>query len=92
LLLCGDLDAQQSTRSKKSKKGLRALLRELSDDEDETANTGADVPDDPKRPWLRDFRAFMDAVEQVPDGWSAVKWWGVSVPTCYSYYPTNVMM
>jgi hypothetical protein len=82
LLLCGDLDARQSTQSKKSKKGLRALLRELSDDEDETENTGPDVPEDPKRPWLRPFRAFMDTVEQVPDGWSAVKWWGVSVPTC----------
>jgi hypothetical protein len=76
------LNAQQSKQSKKSKKGLRALLRELSDDEDENANTGPDVAEDPNRPWFRPFRAFMDAIEQVPDGWSAVKWWGVSVPTC----------
>ena len=64
---------------KKSKKGLRALLRELSDDEDETVNLGDNIPKDPNWPWLRHFRAFMDAVEQVPDGWSAVQWWGVRV-------------
>ena len=71
---------QESTQSKKSKKGLQALLRELSDDEEETANLGHDVPKDPNWPWLRHFRAFIDASEQVPDGWSVVKWWGVSVP------------
>jgi hypothetical protein len=81
LLLYGNLNARQSTQSKKSKKGLHALLRELSDDEDEIATSGHDVPEDPNRPWLRHFCAYMDAIEQVPDGWSAVKWWGVSVPT-----------
>lgn len=81
LLLSGNSDAQESIKSKKSKKGLRALLRELSDDEDNTTDTGPDIPEDPDRPWFRDFRAYMDAVEQVPDGWSAVKWWGVSLCT-----------
>jgi len=61
-------------------KGLHALLRELSDDEDDAmADTGPDVPDDPQRPWLRDYRAYMDVLEQVPDGWTAIQWWGVSV-------------
>jgi hypothetical protein len=79
LQLCGDSDAQTSMQTMKSKKGMRVLLRELSEDEDETTNMGPNVPEDPKRPWLRPFRQFMDAVEQVPDGWSAVKWWGVRV-------------
>jgi hypothetical protein len=69
------------TETKKLKKGMCALLHELSDDEDETVNIGPNVPEDPKRPWLQHFWAFMDAVEQVPDGWSAVKWWRVSAPT-----------
>ena len=60
---------------------MRALLCELSDDEDETMTMGPNVPEDSKRPWLWHFREFMDAVEQVPDGWSAVRWWGVSVLT-----------
>ena len=82
LLLCGDLDAQQLMWPTKSKKGFHALLRELSDDEDEITNMGHDIPEDPNQPWLRHFRAFMDAIEHVPDGWSAVKWWGVSIPNC----------
>ena len=58
---------------RKSKKGVHTLLRELSDDEDETMTMGPNVPENPKRPWLRHFRKFIDAVEQVPDGWSAVR-------------------
>jgi hypothetical protein len=78
LLLSGKSNTQESTKSKKSKKGLHALLRELSDGEDDTMDTGLDIPGDPKRPWYRDFQAYMDVLEQVPEGWSAVKWWGVS--------------
>jgi hypothetical protein len=59
-------------------KRLNALLRELSDDEDTTMDTGSDVPDDPQRPWIRDYRSYMDAPEQVPEGWTAIQWWGVS--------------
>jgi hypothetical protein len=62
-------------------KGLRTLLRELSDDEEDTVvDTGLDVPDDPQRPWLRDYRAYIDILEQVPEGWTAIQWWGVSIP------------
>ena len=57
---------------------MHALLWELSDDEDDALDIGLDVPDDPQRPWLQDFWAYMNVVEQVPDGWSTVKWWGVS--------------
>jgi hypothetical protein len=66
-------------------KGLRALLRELSDDEDATVDTGVDIPQDPQRPWFRDFCAYMDVHEQVPEGWTAIKWWGVSLSVRSSY-------
>jgi hAT family C-terminal dimerisation region len=57
------------------------LLRELSDDEEDAAtDTGLDVPDDPQRPWLRDYHAYVDVLEQVPEGWTAIQWWGVSIP------------
>ena len=65
-----------STSTKK--KGLRVLLRELSDEEDNVSDSGLDVPEDPQWPWLRDFYAYMNVQEQVPDGWTAIKWWGVS--------------
>jgi hypothetical protein len=85
LLLSKDLDRHESTTSKKSKKGLHALLRELSDDEDNPTNTAPDDSEDPDWPWSRYFRAYMDVLEQVPDGWSAIKWWGVSVRTEAQY-------
>jgi hypothetical protein len=63
----------------KKGQGVECALRELSDDEDNMMDTGSDVPDDPQRPWLHDFRAYMDASEQVREGWSAIQWWGVSI-------------
>jgi hypothetical protein len=70
---------KHSVRDSKGK-GLHTLLRELSDDEEEAAmDTGLLVPDDPQRPWLRDYLAYMDVLEQVPEKWSAIQWWGVSI-------------
>lgn len=77
----GGSTTRPSIQSKKGK-GLNALLRELSDDEEDTAmDTGLLVPDDPQRPWLHDYSAYLDpsVVEQVPKGWSAIQWWGVSI-------------
>ncbi|HWS83115.1 MAG TPA: hypothetical protein VN207_02530 [Ktedonobacteraceae bacterium] len=66
-------------------KSLHTLLRELSDDDEDTmADTGTDVPDDPQRPWLRDYRVYIDVPEQVQEGWTAIQWWGVSVPVAIS--------
>jgi hypothetical protein len=76
--LSGGSTTRSSAQSRNGK-GLHVLLRELSDDEEPTADARLDVPDDPQRPWLRDYRAYIDTLEQVPDGWTAVQWWGVSV-------------
>ena len=66
-----------TTQSRKGKK-INALLRELSDDDDNTVDIGVDILSDPQRPWLQDYHAYMDVIEQVPEGWSMIKWWGVS--------------
>jgi hypothetical protein len=77
-LLSGSSTAGPSVQPRKDK-GLNALLRELSDDEEDTTTvSGSDVPDDPQRPWIRDYRAYIDVPEQVPEGWTAIQWWGVS--------------
>jgi hypothetical protein len=55
-------------------KGLHALLQELSDDEDNEADTGVDIPNDPQHPWLWDYCAYIDVPEQVPKGWTAIQW------------------
>jgi hypothetical protein len=60
-------------------KELRALLRELSDDEEDVAVDTTDIPTDPQRPWLCDFCAYIDVREQVPEGWTAIQWWSVSL-------------
>lgn len=72
-----------STKSLKSK--LNNLLRELSDDESDDSNHADAHPtvlEDPNQPWLRDFRAYLDVVEYVPDGWTTIAWWGVSDSRC----------
>ena len=54
-------------------KGLCTLLQELTDDEEDAAvDTGVNVSDDPQRPWLRNYCAYVDVLEQVPEGWTAV--------------------
>jgi len=70
-----------TVKSTKKSKKVHKLLRELSSDEDDAVDIGLDhdIPDDPQRPWLQDYQAYMNIVEQVPDGWTAVKWWGVSL-------------
>jgi hypothetical protein len=72
-----------STQSGPSKR-LHMLLRELSDDEEDTMDTGTDVPDDPQWPWLRDYHAYVDVLKQVPEGWTAIQWWGISVTAAIS--------
>jgi len=78
-------------QSKKGK-GLHALLRELSDDEeDATVHLSLDVPYDPQRPWLHDYHAYMDVLEQVPEGYTAIQWWGVSFAVSISWRETNMI-
>jgi hypothetical protein len=81
MLLCSmDSDLQAATtKSQKPRKGINALLRDLSDDEDAPASTTPGISEDPERPWALCFHAYVDAPEQVPEGWSAIKWWGVSL-------------
>jgi hypothetical protein len=70
---------QPKSSPKIVKRGVNILLRELSDDEDDVAAHNHNMPDDPERPWVRHFQEYINAVEQVPDGWSTIKWWGVSL-------------
>jgi len=76
LALTGDLNAKQASQAKKKK--IHVLLQEFSNDEDTSFVAGPVMPEDPNRPWLQDFRAYLDIQEQVLEGWSTVKWWGVS--------------
>ena len=67
------MDCHESATSKKTKRGIHALLCELSDDED-SADSHPGVSEDPDQPWSWHFEAYMNVSEQVPDGWSVMKW------------------
>jgi hypothetical protein len=60
-------------------KRVQALLRELSDDEDAVSDIGADVPNDPQRPWLQDYQGYIDTIDQVPEDLTTIQWWGVRI-------------
>jgi hypothetical protein len=89
--MSGSSTARPSAQSKKNK-GPRALLRELSDEEDGMVSTGLDVPEDPKQPWLRDYHAYMDVLEQMLDGWNAIQWWGVSMSVSIPCQETDTIL
>ena len=67
----------QGTLPNRKAKKIHVLLRELSDDKDDMVDIGLDVLGDPQCPWLHDYHTYIDFIEQIPDGWSAVQWWGV---------------
>ena len=71
--------ASKSTQllSKKS-----SLLRELSDDEGDSAES----PLSNRVPWLEEFSRYYDAKENIPDGMSIVQWWGVHHHFIHSDY------
>lgn len=55
--------------------GIKALLRELTPEEDEEVYASPHA--DPSRPWLEEFREYLDTREGVPEQFSTVDWWGV---------------
>ena len=77
-VLSPDLGPQESATLKKTKRGIHALLHKLSDDEDNTTDSHPGVSEDHDQLWSQHFDAYMNVSEQVPDGWSVIKWWGVS--------------
>ena len=72
MLLSQDLDIPEASKSKKTKGGLPALLQELSNDKDNVTDTPPGILDDPGQPWSQHFSAYMNASEQVPNGWLAI--------------------
>jgi hypothetical protein len=39
---------------------------------------------DPNKPWLKEFNHYLNTVDEIPDGLTVVKWWGVSANSFYS--------
>jgi hypothetical protein len=63
---------------KNKKQGIKSLLRELSDDDEDGSNTAPAPSDDASKPWRAEFRRYIDAVHELSEGMTTIKWWGVS--------------
>jgi hypothetical protein len=68
---------------KKRNKKLAQLLAEDSADEDSEMASTPSLPVAPdvntNKPWLREFKQYIDGVDEVPNGMTIIKWWGVSL-------------
>jgi hypothetical protein len=76
---------------RKSKTGrLKKLICEVeSDSEDDMLDATETVAAcDPSKPWLLDFRRYIDTVEATPPSrMSTIQWWGVcNVEICWIQY------
>jgi hypothetical protein len=65
------------------------LLRELSESEDDgnvPTPSAADVPVDPRKPWLKDFNHYLNTFDQLAENQTIVQWWGVSLYSGFDIY------
>lgn len=67
---------------KKGNKKLARLLAEDSTDEEMDPSTPV-TPSDTSKPWLREFNRYIEGVDEVPNGMTITKWWGVSLSTTF---------
>ena len=75
---------------KASKKGHSKLAKLIARyDKSAQSSTAADAsstPPDPaaSKPWLTEFHQYLNGNDEVPDGMSIIKWWGVCIsPVCH---------
>jgi hypothetical protein len=74
----------QPTVKKSKTGGLKKLICEVeSKDEDDTPDIAASTANfDPSKPWLPDFKRYIDTLEETPpSGMSNIQWWGVCSDT-----------
>lgn len=67
---------------KKGNKKLARLLAEDSTDEEMDVPSTLATPSPHSstlKPWLREFKQYIDGVDEVPNGMSIIKWWGVRI-------------
>lgn len=84
----GAAGAPPATVKKRNKKLARLLAQDSTDEEMDIPSTSATPsPDsDTNKPWLREFKLYIDGVDEVPNGMSITKWWGVRLIHKYLNY------
>ncbi|KAJ7900762.1 ribonuclease H-like domain-containing protein, partial [Mycena olivaceomarginata] len=69
--------------NQKSQAPDKSGLRELTPDGDKDEPKLAEAHLDPTKPWRDEFQGYLDALESVPEGMTAIEWWGHN----YHWYP-----
>ena len=46
-------------------------------DTDSENEDGGDETLDPEKPWMGEFRQYLDTIDVVPNEMNIVRWWGV---------------
>jgi hypothetical protein len=77
--LYGAAGAPPAAVKKGNKKLARLLAEDSTDEEMDVPSTSATpLPDaDTHKPWLCEFKAYINGVDEVPNGMTITKWWGV---------------
>ena len=80
--------APPATVKKHNKKLTQLLAQDSTDEEMDIPLTSATPsPDsDTNKPWLREFKLYIDGVDEVPNGMTITKWWGVRLIHKYLNY------
>ena len=80
---------------KKGNKKLARLLAEDSADEemDVPSTSATPSPDsDTNKPWLHEFKQYIDGVDEVPNRMTITKWWGgKSIHQHLNYFSTDIL-
>lgn len=79
----GVAGAPQAAVKKGNKKLARLLAEDSTDEETDVPSTSGSanplLDSDAHKPWLREFNAYINGVDEVPNGMTITKWWGVGI-------------
>ena len=74
----GIAGAPPTTVKKGNKKLTQFLAKDSTDEEMDAPLAATPSPDSNiNKPWLREFNQYIDGADEVPNGMSITKWWGV---------------
>ena len=71
-------------RASKSQSRIGRLVRRNLDTDSEAEDNDNGINIDPLKPWMAEFRLYIDTHDIVPEGMSIVHWWGVSA--CFLFF------
>jgi hypothetical protein len=70
-------DSQPTQNSQPRTHSQMAGLIQRNLDTDSENEDDADETLDPAKPWMGEFKRYLDTVDVVPDNMNIVRWWGV---------------